>query len=273
MYFDCHTHTENSPDSNCSIEELCTSAIKKGLSAISVTDHADIPEWELFSIPERIEASYKQSKAASKKYAGQIKIFSGIELGEAYMDPALAGNMIKNYDFDIVLGSVHILRDGTGFSDIDFSDYSKQQLEDILEKYYDEMYEMANTCDIDVLTHITYAFRYINGKYKKNIDISRYENKIEKIFKVICSRGIALEINTSGAGTEWNTFMPDSKLLKLYADCGGKLVTLGSDSHIAQNVGKAFDQALLMLSECGFYEYLYFEKRKPVPVPIKYCNK
>ncbi|MBR0277378.1 MAG: PHP domain-containing protein [Clostridia bacterium] len=40
--FDCHTHTNCSLDGKQTIDELCKSAIEKGVLGVAVTDHADM---------------------------------------------------------------------------------------------------------------------------------------------------------------------------------------------------------------------------------------
>lgn len=39
---DMHTHSENSHDSVCPIEEMCLAQIKKETNVMAVTDYADI---------------------------------------------------------------------------------------------------------------------------------------------------------------------------------------------------------------------------------------
>lgn len=268
MYFDCHTHTENSPDSQCRIDDLCLSAIQKGINGISITDHADTPEWDIFNIPERISSSNQQTLEAAEKYSGKLEIFTGIELGEAHIHPALAAEILSKYNFDIVLGSLHLLKSGQDFCGSNFSGFSYDELKKLLSDYYEEMYSMIQLCDFDVLTHLTYPLRYINGVYKKNLDILIYKDIIYEIFKLLCRKDIALELNTSGSITDWKMFMPDKKLLNMYKETGGELITLGSDAHKAQNAAAGFDLAAALLSECGFKNCYFYKGRKPKAVRL-----
>ena len=47
-------------------------------------------------------------------------------------------------------------------------------------------------------------------------------------------------------------------------DCGGELVTVGSDAHTPADVGKGVRAACALLRECGFRRVCTYEKHQPV---------
>lgn len=51
--------------------------------------------------------------------------------------------------------------------------------------------------------------------------------------------------------------------LKRYRELGGEVITIGSDSHNADNIAAHFQRAAHVLKECGFRYYCVFEKRSP----------
>ena len=79
-------------------------------------------------------------------------------------------------------------------------------------------------------------------------------------------KNLALELNTSGASS--GTFLPDEYYLKMYREMGGKLITVGTDSHVAENVTQGFLEGINLLKKVGFTEYFYYEKRKPIAVRL-----
>ena len=85
----------------------------------------------------------------------------------------------------------------------------------------------------------------------------KYEKQIDKILRLIIDRSLALEVNTSCDAF----FMPDEWIIRKYREMGGYLVTVGSDAHIPQNVGKSFEKAIDMLRKLGFENYYYYENR------------
>jgi histidinol-phosphatase (PHP family) len=81
--------------------------------------------------------------------------------------------------------------------------------------------------------------------------------------KLLIESGKGLEINTSGSAPRPAPF-PGSFLLKLYRDSGGEIVTIGSDAHSENDVGKGFFEAAALLRETGFRAYAAFQNRRPV---------
>ena len=143
----------------------------------------------------------------------------------------------------------------------DPGEISGSQTEDIIADF-DKMLEMIYKTDFDILSHLTCPLRYINGKYKCDIDIHIFESKIKKILSEIIERGISLEINTSGYASNVPYFMPERDILTLYYEMGGRRVSIGSDAHVSANVAVGFDKALDMIRSVGFDSYVIYKQRK-----------
>ena len=118
------------------------------------------------------------------------------------------------------------------------------------------------------MAHLTCPLRYINGKYKLNFDIKPYEGKIETILNYIIEHGISMEVNTSGMGGENGYYMPDEWIIEKYRDMGGYLVTIGSDAHVSENIGKAFEDVTALLKKLGFRHYFYYKNRVNIPCAL-----
>ena len=270
MYFDTHTHTKHSCDSQKVPEDAVTTAIKNGLSGIAITDHSDLRLFDEYNIPTELPASAREADELGKKYEGQISVFSGIEISDAAV-PAYADRLSRAfgfYDFDILLASVHIVDlDGKDceFSSTDFSEFDIKTLEKLMDKYFEYMLKTVYDNQFSTLCHVTYPLRYINGLYKRGITLDRNIKTIEDIFKVIIDRKTALEINTAKC-TAQNpyAFCPEKELVGLYLSLGGKMFTLGSDSHIAGSEGRCFDAAAEFLRQNGISGCYYFVKKQPI---------
>lgn len=265
--FDCHIHTKNSPDSKQLLDEACESAIKKGLSGISVTDHVDMWFHEKENTRERIANSISEAIAAGEKYKGWLSVFKGVEMAEYMFNPKFGEEILSLTDYDIVLGSVHsvLYEDWTdSYSRLPFGKEttSIEKINGFLREYLSKVLEMAEKTDIDVLSHLTCPLRYINGKFDRRADISLFDKEISDILSVIIERQIALEINTSGINTRLNDFMPSYDIIKKYREMGGELITIASDAHVPENVGNGFKTAKEALLAIGFKHYNYYEKRK-----------
>ena len=57
---------------------------------------------------------------------------------------------------------------------------------------------------------------------------------------------------------------PSKEILKLYKELGGRILTIGSDSHAPDHLGTHIKEQLAVAKEIGFTEICTFEKMKPV---------
>ena len=264
--YDSHIHSKNSHDSKQTLDDICTTAIERGLTGVSICDHVDGG----YAIKQNTVVNIKNCISdvieARKKYGSKLKIFQGIELAEYLFDKENSDIVLGLCDYDVILGSVHTVlvdefRDS--YSRIDFSEkVSEDRINFFLKTYFNQMKDMVEKTDFDILTHINCPIRYINGKYKRNIDIMNFKNVISEIYELIISKNIVLEVNTSGFSESMEGLMPNKELLNLYKNMGGKLLSMGSDAHASENIGKGFDETKNMLMSMGFDGYCYFEKRK-----------
>ena len=109
---------------------------------------------------------------------------------------------------------------------------------------------------------------WANG-YDKTVGISDEENSYpfagyKKILGLIIDRKIALEINTSCMyeGFGYRELMPEARIIKMYADMGGYLITTGSDAHNAENSALYFNELYGRLKkEFGFRNIYYYKNR------------
>ncbi len=262
---DMHVHSQNSHDSTCPVQATAEAAEQKGISAFAVTDHSDFDLYECRDVARNIAESVKAASEAAAAFSGHVKVLRGVEIGEGFWYPELERELLGSHSFDIILGSVHSVRiDGLRmpYSVIDFSAISVSQLTDYMRQYFDDVYEMLQHTPCDVMSHLTCPLRYINGKYGRGMDIHLFEEQIDRILTYIRDHGIAMEVNTSGLGTSFGQLMPDEWIIRKFREIGGHLVTLGSDAHTAENIGREFSEALRILKACGYRNYYYYEGRR-----------
>lgn len=264
---DMHNHTSSSIDSECPIDELCLAHIKRGTDAIAITDHLSIeahnPDTD---VCECIAESFEKATEAKEKYANKLEILRGVEIGAALWHRDIEKSILERFDFDVVIGSVHttITKDITiPYSWVDFTDTPKEHIETLLEAYFDEVLNTALYSDFDILAHINCPFRYINGKYNRGFDEMNYEPVIRKILSAVIARGKSLELNTSNCSFCDSFFMPDKRILSIYRDLGGRMISIGSDAHFSKNAAIAFDDAEKMLKNLGFSQLCFYRKRQP----------
>lgn len=265
--YDCHIHSVFSFDGRDSIDDVVEQAIAKGAKAITITDHT-LPQSDKFKPYEHIKLSAQKTKEAAIKYKDEILVLAGAERSDIY--EAEYKEPFYDFDLDCILGSVHSApvikkyfpenpyKSLTYCSDVADIEFLKQ----VVKKYYFRLCELAYYGDVDVITHLTYPFRYINGKANRGIDIKEYYKDIDEVLKGVIETGKTLEVNTSGRASKWNEFMPNAEILKRYYKMGGKSISIGSDAHKKENIAVGFADAITMLKENGFSHGAYFVKRK-----------
>ena len=61
---------------------------------------------------------------------------------------------------------------------------------------------------------------------------------------------------------------PCTDILRRYKELGGELITIGSDAHKVEELGRGLDRAEEVLREAGFEYYTVYDARIPVQVKI-----
>lgn len=269
--YDLHLHTANSPDSKTTVEELCSVATERGMSGIAITDHVDLVYPKRTGILRTLQGSLADATRASRDNIGRLRVFRGIELAGFPYDRDAARRVLSLADYDVVLGSVHsVYKDGFLMNTYggDYTAMGEAECYRYFRAYLSLVYETAAEAPVDVIAHLTYPLRYMNGKHRMGIDALRFSDLLEKIFRVMIERGIALEVNTASVDTLICDFVPSREILSLYHSLGGRLLTLGSDAHTPDRLGKGFVEAKKMLRSLGFTEYHYFVSHTPIAVPL-----
>lgn len=257
MYLaDCHTHTHLSPDSEAAAIDMAKAAQAAGLSELCFTDHVDFLDFDGNRCGfDGWDAYLRQFQALSLP---GVTLRLGVELGEAWEDPALAREVVSHPAVDFVIGSVHNLSSNHGGVDFYFIHYETEaDCHRVLSAYFDCMEALAAMDCYDVLGHIIYPLRYMNRRDGNHVTLERYLPQLRRIFSTVTAKGKGIEVNTcrGETGDDWR------EVLALYKDCGGRIVTLGSDAHAPADVGKGIPQAAALLKELGF-DLAVYEKRK-----------
>ncbi len=272
MYIcDSHIHSKYSIDGDKSpagsLESICKAAIEAGLSEITVTDHFDVNSAYDGIYGYDADSAYEEYLSVKDKYEGKIRFNFGIELGQPCEHPELAEKMLASKPFDFVLGSLHCLK---GVPDFFFLKYEAMlEAEYILlwKRYLTELHDLVDSGYINSLAHITYPYRYIK-RAGRELDLTRWYDDIERIFEKIIKKGIALEINTSGYRQGMEGPVPDDGIIRLYQQCGGKLITCGSDAHRCINLGSHIEDEYIKLKGIGFENINVFRNGKAIDIKI-----
>ena len=264
-FVDMHTHTNNSFDGNYPIEEMCEAAIEKGIQVIAFTDHVEMDYFVEKGFDKDAENSYKDMLRAKEIYKDKIDLCVGIELGEPTYDIEASEALINSRDYDFVIGSIHNLRKTDDFCELK---YEGMDIEALLDKYFYELKLLADWAKFDTFAHLTYPLRYIVGENKIPVDMQKYQKDIDEVLSILVSKDKALEINTSGLRQPIGITMPDESIVKRFRELGGKMITVGSDSHFTYHLGAGIEEGMKIAKNAGFDSVFVFKKRQPVEIEI-----
>lgn len=272
---DCHTHTRFSVDSEADEIKMIERAIDLGLTAYAITDHCEANRWyskeyygdvkvyPYFDSGKDYEASVARISELRDKYSGKIKLIVGTELGQAQEFPEIAENVLKDERLDFMIGSLHQLPATEDFALMDYSGFSHDDIVALLDRYFSHIYELCKWGKFDVLGHLTYTLRYIEGENGFKIDMSRYDEQIAESFRLLARKGKGIEINTSGMRQAYGRAFPELKYVKLFKDMGGEILSLGSDAHFVEHLGAHIGRGAEIARQAGFDRVAYFERHKP----------
>lgn len=261
---DYHIHTSYSSDSSEEPENIIKHALELGLDEICFTDHIDLdyPETEEYENPAFVfdtEAYYKELSFMQDKYFEQINIKIGVELG---LMPYLAARneaVATSVPFDFIIGSTHQI-DGRDPYYPEF--WAGRSCEEVVAEYFEKTLENVRSfTNYDIYGHLDYITRYAPDK-SYHFDYRKHSEIIDCILKEIIYTGHGIEINTSPLNKGLSRTNPCMEIVKRYRELGGEIITIGSDAHIASNVGGHFDVARDILLSCGFKHYTLFSQRK-----------
>ena len=264
-FVDMHTHTNNSFDGNYPIEEMCEAAIEKGIQVIAFTDHVEMDYFTEKGFDKDAENSYKDMLRAKEMYKDKIDLCVGIELGEPTYDIEASEALINSRDYDFVIGSIHNLRKTDDFCELK---YEGMDIEALLDKYFYELKLLADWAKFDTFAHLTYPLRYIVGENKIPVNMKKYQKDIDEILSILASKDKALEINTSGLRQPIGITMPDESIVRRFKELGGKMITVGSDSHFTYHLGAGIEEGMKIAKNAGFDSVYVFKKRQPVEIEI-----
>ncbi len=263
-----HCHSKYSPDAKSELVEIIDIAISRGVKALTITDHCNCK-----FTPERndfitICACVDELNALKERYKDKIKLLAGIEVAEEIFRREDAEKIRKARDYDVILGSCHEYKKGDVFlrtASQEFETWKEEEIGEFVLFYYTTILTLIKETDIDVVCHLTLPLRYFKRR-GVDFDNTKFDYLIKEIYSLMMQKNLALELNTSGVKS--GMFLPDEYYLRLYREMGGELITIGTDSHVAENVTQGFLEGVDLLKKVGFTKYFYYEKRKPIAVKL-----
>ena len=87
---------------------------------------------------------------------------------------------------------------------------------------------------------------------------------ITEILRTVITDGKGIEVNTSSHRYGLSDLTPSRNILKLYRELGGRIITIGSDSHKPEHLGAFIEETKQELKSLGFNEFCTFDGMIPI---------
>lgn len=272
MICDYHMHTTFSDDSSYEMEECIKDSIESGIDEICFTDHVDYgikDDLDIYS-GEKSEKNkfnvdydkyFNDITILSNKYKDKITIKKGLEFGVQSHTIDKYNTLASKYNLDFVIMSVHRI-ENKGFWNGNFQKGKTEP--EYYREYYKTIYNLVQKFhNYSVLGHLDLIKRYDD---KDGYDsFTANKDLIEKILKYIIDDGKGIELNASTEKYGISELMPSKEILSLYHKLGGRIITIGSDSHSKKDIERVnIKKFMNELKKIGFEEFCTFENMKPI---------
>ena len=273
---DYHMHTSLCGHATGKMEKYAERAIELGLAEIGFSGHFpypsgfDPPEPDCV-IPQHLYDNYLQQTARLQKaFADRIKIRIGSEFD--YLGPDNSYhplNEARRFGLDYCLASVHIV-DGV------IVDHSPEHLlagldrfagsiDSVYERYYETLLEMVSDKCCSIVGHLDLVKKF--NSLKGLTPEQEHSRLVNEILDRMAENGLVLEINTSGWDRPCKEPYPSFGILE-QALARGIGLTLGSDAHAPEEVGRHFGRVRKLLERLGVKQLVRFESLEAIPCDL-----
>ncbi len=262
MPADYHLHTPLCRHATGWPVDYARRALELGLPEIGFSDHSPMPQlfddWRMLDseFPRYLEA-VEEARAACPALPIRLGLeVDWLEGGQAWIE-----SLTQRAPWDYLIGSVHYLGDWNFDNPAEVARFSHYGVEEAWDRYWLLFAQAARSGFFDIMAHPDLVKKF---KHLPPGDLHRY---YEPAVQACVEANVAIEINTAGLFKPVAEMYPAPEFLRLAAAAGVPL-TINSDAHAPDEVGRAFPEALSLAAACGFTELARFEHRQRRLVPL-----
>jgi histidinol-phosphatase (PHP family) len=170
--------------------------------------------------------------------------------------------ILRRYDWDYVIGSVHFLNDW-GFDDSRYrAGFEGRDLDALYAEYFDTVGASAETGLFDTIGHSDLVKKFGH----------RASQPLDEAYATLAGRfaraGVCVEVNTRGLHKPVGEIYPHPDLLRA-CHAAGVPLTFGSDAHAPDEVAADLAAAEALVRSVGYGEFMTFARRarhaRPLP--------
>ena len=266
---DLHIHSALSHDAEPTIREYCERARETGMMELGFAEHLDLSPTDPHCGKHDYQ-KYRAEIAEARREFPELKIRMGVEATFLPSDKKVFMEYLDGKEYDYVLGAVHLLENvAANISEEEpcREYFSRKDAEQCYAEFFELTLELVKSGIFDALAHLDIINRFAVN-YAPNWEWRPYYGMLRRIFEGMIKRQMALEINTSGWRQAPGRPFPETELVRLYRELGGKMVCIGSDAHRLEHLGCGCGRALELARELGFSQVVTFERRNMIWITI-----
>lgn len=264
---DYHLHTARCCHATGTLEDYLAEAEAKQLQEIGFADHFPLellnytPRVQVTMHPGELEEYIRQVENLKDRANGLI-VKVGIEVDYLPGTEEKLANLLSQYRFDYVIGSIHFMDDWDFTHPCYADDYKNQDILALYSRYFNLLRELCLSRLFDIVGHIDVIKKF---GYRPDGDLEFFWNETAGI---LAKTETAFELNTAGRDAPVGEFYPDRRFLEICSR-EGVAVTTGSDAHCPEQVGRYFPEAIRLLFEAGYSELAVFDQRQKSSRPLQ----
>ncbi len=275
MKLDYHMHFEYGSYDETWVEGFFQAAADHHLDEIGITEHSHtFPEfrelyYEDLILDDSFVGSFQQKWLKKNKFKYTLQEYfdfmarlrekhavkTGIEVCN-FQNQDKVKEILRGYDFDYVIGSVHFLRGWAYDSSEIKAEWDRHSLRDIYEWYVEEIEHLAASGLYDVLGH---PFNIRLFRYIPDFDVTPL---LERAAKALKEADMAVDVNT---GTYYRypiqEISPYPGFMKMAAEYGLPII-ISSDAHKPEDCGSYNEEAIDYVRSFGYGKIARFSHRK-----------
>lgn len=248
------------------VKEAYDRAVELGIKNICITNHHETSETKNNNFHQSMTDDklrrYKAEVQELKKDK-RTNISFGIEMGYTEENEDTIRDFLAKNNFDFVLGSLHYVNKFMIGNPKTRAEITPKDRADLCSTYFKLLKKAIKTRLFDVMSHIDLYKRVMPEP-----DFESVRGEWEDVATLLVKNNIGFEINTSYSKIVPDGTYPGTSIIKIMIDKGVKLITIGSDAHKIDNIGRDIEKVEALLKNMGVNTIYRFEKRKPIPLDL-----
>jgi histidinol-phosphatase (PHP family) len=241
------------------VERYVEAAAARGVAEIGLTEHVYYfrETRSIWALPYQLERcrcsleAYCGAVLEAKRRGLPVKL--GLEVDWVPDRADELAELLSPYPWDFLLGSVHWI-DGLAV-DQQPGLWGVHTVAEVWERYGAELGAAARSGHFDVLAHPDLVKIFgERAPYDWALTVASMDN-------------VCIEISTAGLRKPVGELYPDTAFLEL-ARAAGTPITIASDAHLADDVGRDLDAAVSLAYDAGYRTVTVFDRRVARQEPL-----